>query len=881
LTSILVLLALVFAPFAAADPIDALDPSARPMWYAAVRAERNGNYSVARDRLDEVLLIDPHFAHAKMALGRVYAASGETERAKAAFRDLGDADALEALGLLLLQEAEYRQAAQIFERLHQGMAIEAPGRSLALHAEAISHYEPLAAAPMLRESLTYPPFVIGDEVAQRASLAIATGLQEAEEEEAERLYLLWLGSLEDWPEDAVWVAERQERFDIEDEARRLQSAAGQPLTSSQRTTLEQARTAFAAGDLTTADKTLERLLADAPRSPDAWAALAAVHLAQGEVERAHFALLSARKLEPLEVRYEAGIADLLAEHYAGQYDQQAADSYARAIRINPSWAELQMKRAPVMVRLRQLDDAEMHARRYLELAPDGPWAEAAAELIVAIGREPPMAPEIPAAEGRPSSIPQGAWDAYYLARAFKRRGAFDDALASANDALVAKPDYVSALVLKAELLLQRGARDEAFALYRQALDLRPDLPTVLLILAAEETDLAVREDLIRRAAALDHPDAQYMLAALAVDRWQPLLAKRHLAAYFEQSTEGELRPQARLLDKRIDSWLRAIAVAGVAGSGAVVLLPAGVWWRRRTGVGLRDLLERSPTAYREVARIGSAIRHEVLKHNTTVLPAVADALDDRDTAPARWAADKLFGERGAIDRFRGYVSELTLLGGVHGVRLNLRHRDPVFGPLIAGMDRLASLESAVRSGGGRGLAAELREVSDLLNNQGYQSLGGLLATVCVMPVDVDLVTRVWKSTVAEGEFRTTYEPEFSVDLRCEVPAVRVFRDELEDILANVLRNSLQATIEAEELRIGVAIDIEQDDITFLERVVIRVRDDAPRRISTAVIRSRYIERGLGLTVDLISRNGGSIHVEDEDSWSKAVVVRFPLAEVPV
>ena len=45
-----------------------------------------------------------------------------------------------------------------------------------------------------------------------------------------------------------------------------------------------------------------------------------------------------------------------------------------------------------------------------------------------------------------------------------------------------------------------------------------------------------------------------------------------------------------------------------------------------------------------------------------------------------------------------------------------------------------------------------------------------------------------------------------------------------------------------------------------------------------MLRSRYIERGLGLTVDLISRNGGSIGVEDEPGYSKAVVVRLPRAE---
>jgi hypothetical protein len=92
-----------------------------------------------------------------------------------------------------------------------------------------------------------------------------------------------------------------------------------------------------------------------------------------------------------------------------------------------------------------------------------------------------------------------------------------------------------------------------------------------------------------------------------------------------------------------------------------------------------------------VARICSAIRHEVLKHNTTVLVSVADAMEEGDLEPARWAAEKLYGKRGAVVRFREYIADLELLGRVHGVRLNLRHRDALFGPLIDAVDRLSRL----------------------------------------------------------------------------------------------------------------------------------------------------------------------------------------------
>ena len=79
-------------------------------------------------------------------------------------------------------------------------------------------------------------------------------------------------------------------------------------------------------------------------------------------------------------------------------------------------------------------------------------------------------------------------------------------------------------------------------------------------------------------------------------------------------------------------------------------------------------------------------------------------------------------------------------------------------------------------------------------------------------------------------------------------------------------------------RFGVRLTVDEDHVTGLERVEIRVADDAPLRLSTAMIRSRYIDRGLGLVVDLTRRVGGAVHVEPEPGWSKAVVVRLPRVE---
>jgi signal transduction histidine kinase len=294
-------------------------------------------------------------------------------------------------------------------------------------------------------------------------------------------------------------------------------------------------------------------------------------------------------------------------------------------------------------------------------------------------------------------------------------------------------------------------------------------------------------------------------------------------------------------------------------------------------VGIEELLGRAPRAYRDVARIGSAIRHEVLKHSTTVLPSVADALDELDVEPARWAAERLYGARGAVARFAAYVEELQFLGRTHGVRLNLRHRDPVFGPLIAAMDRLSQLEADMRRGSGPKLSASLRSISQALNGSGYRGLGHLLRRVCVLELDEAVLRMAWDDVCKE-----LGEPARGLALDVEIPQepvlLRVFRDDLDDILVNLLRNAAEATLQAGSADIGVAVELTADPVAFLESAEIAVCDSSPRKLSTAMIRGRYIGRGLGLAVDLVSRCAGSVSVRPRAGWSKAVVVSLPTVE---
>jgi len=79
-------------------------------------------------------------------------------------------------------------------------------------------------------------------------------------------------------------------------------------------------------------------------------------------------------------------------------------------------------------------------------------------------------------------------------------------------------------------------------------------------------------------------------------------------------------------------------------------------------------------------------------------------------------------------------------------------------------------------------------------------------------------------------------------------------------------------------RVSVTLAEEADPITGLEEVVLSFYDNAPGVLTTEMIRSRNIGRGLGLALDLVTRHDGSLRVRPVAD-GKHVEVRLPRAEV--
>ena len=866
-----------------------LEPGVRSVVEEAWAAEGRGEIERAAARYRLVLHRDPTVVPAVLGLGRVLAASGDVEGASVALARLPHEAEVVFARARLLEELEPETALQLYARL-ETLALGHPEPYLR-QALLLAETEPIAARAKLEAWWELD----GVKPHEDAVMAVALGLKAAGELD-EAVGLLDALS-EAWPEglEPEPLLGLRDRIGVEREAQRLAAGGTVPLSEVQAAALAEARQDFSRGRLEQALAALRDLLSRAPRAPELWATIGDVHLARGAVEEAERAYVAAVTLAPDEASYRARLGMLLAERYAGRRHREAIAELSAALALRGAWAELHFRLASIQREAGRFEDAGDSLQAYLTLEPGGPHAAEATALLEDLERRRPISSALPQAATPTAQVPNPARSAYRVARVYWGRGDAEQAQAEAHRALELAPDYLDALMLLAALALEAGDDAGAARLYQRCIELAPSDARLLLTLgeierAAGHADRA--EGYYLSAASAGAPEARYLLAAMAADRGELREASRQLEAYFEVSTGGLAHEPALALQARIQRQLRLVRW-GVSGGLALVLALAAAWLlRRRTGSSLGVLLAREPASYHEVARLLSAIRHEVLKHNTNLLASVADRLEEGDTQAALYASERLYGEGeevGVIARFEGYLDELEGVGRRHGVRLNLRLRDPVLAPMHRAMRRLEALERALRRPhrASRKLPQELRLLSRQLNEVGYQAIGRLIQDVSVQRVELPLLAavfrRVAEEPALEGEAPATLELEGQ---ELSVP-VRIFRKDLEDIAANLLRNAVFALVEElprGERRIGLALVEELDPVTGLETLALRFRDNAPRPLTDAILRGRRIERGLGLAADLLARHQGVMNVETgagerRGDWTKAVVVRLPRAEL--
>ncbi|MCZ7582076.1 MAG: tetratricopeptide repeat protein [Deltaproteobacteria bacterium] len=698
----------------------------------------------------------------------------------------------------------------------------------------------------------------------------------------------------DWGQEAakkIWEVE------VEKQARRFGwTSTGDAIPSQARVLATRGRIMFQGGNPEGAEKLLNEAIGMAPQFAEARADLGDVLRAADRSDEAERSYLQAVAMENSNAEFHAKLAEFYADREGAKNAAMAIVYFSRALELRPDWAELYWKRAHARQAVGDIPSAVEDVRRYVESTVSD---EKRLDAVTFKARLEQMLPPGTFIEYGDDDDKGPIGDAVREIRGYLARGELDKAMA----AFAALPDDKrdpEILNLTARIFYAAGRYEEAAGVLRASLEQKDDQASthVLLALTLERAgQSAEAESQWRRARDLGDVRAAVHLAAgelasLTGGPFADMVRLRELSA-LKSRLEDLLRTNepgaepAWDLRERIKKRQR-VAMGLWTGIGTALILAAAVVWRRRRGgAGLRRLLETHPETGPEIQSILSAIRHEVLKHNTLVLTGLADAIERGD--PSEGGGEKARYVKRSLDTAKAklddYDERLTGIGRAHGLRMNLAERDPAFAALRAGFDAVAAcapdLENVDRlSARNRArLLGRLRTASHHLNVEGYEAVRELLDQLRVLEVDEAMLRDVFERTLREPAFAglridgLVFRDE--IGLPCGVP---VPRRALEDVLTNLFRNALQSSPPDGRTEIGLTVRSERDPITAIERVVFFVFDRSDKPVTEEMIRARRVEDGLGLTSELVGRFEGTIEiVPGEGAWTKAVAVKFPRA----
>lgn len=707
-----------------------------------------------------------------------------------------------------------------------------------------------------------------------------------------------------------------EELKLEVELDKLEKEQGGKPSQAAETAYTTATAAMRTGDLATAERELLAAIADSPWFPKAHYVLGIIYARSGRFPQAAEELKISIRMDRFDYEAHMALGLLYKKEFAGAEDEQAIKHLDTALLLRPDLYHLDFQLGQLYARIDR-DRARKHYTRFLNapIPEEDPDRELARRARDELNREPtaedlPFLPEPPRDLQRLDPELQRMINEAYL-RVSEEQD-FQQAERVLERARKKFPHEEVVLNELAKVAYAMDRRGDAREFWEKSLEMKEDQMEVHerlgLLLEGDLPDDATAH--LSRAAELGASTARFRLAQLLWSDFALLQASDELDRYLRAAGPYDLYWDAgRRLRERMDQVFLRIYLAIGALLLLLISIPAWQVYRRLRGASLAQLLARAPKSFPEVARILSLIRHEILKHNTAFLTDVGRALEmDEPDAEARAAivARRLFGEhrggtpahqpnrnparaaghaagmreRGIYGRFLGYVAELQKVGRSHGVTLNLGRKDPIFSAMIEAFEDLRGLEemqrTPIRDRPTIKLdwARRLMRSGHTLGRKAFEALSSVIHALCIVEVDLALVREVFAQVVAETQFAGISILELQV--MGEGARVRVFRSDLEDILTNVIRNSLHSSIlyAPKPIALGVALVTEMDEITGLSTLAIRIQDRSSEQLSNEMLRGRYVERGMGITVDLLSRYDGSIAVEPEPGWQKAVVLRF-------
>lgn len=641
---------------------------------------------------------------------------------------------------------------------------------------------------------------------------------------------------------------------------------------------------------------------------------------QGNWRGAELSYLKALAVEHSNGELHARLGELYVAMGSPVHFAEGAFFLEQALQLKPEWTSLRLKLARAHQASGNLSAALMHINRFLAETTVDKEKKEALELKDSLvrllaqgvdsGSDPAILETSPVEENLTVAMAMGR------ARAHMARGELDAAMA-VIDRLPGKSRTAEVLALEARILHAAGNLDEAAERLAASLKLNDEQPGVHeqlgQILASQGRVEKARQHFLRaeqlgdrnalfHLARLDFGDGQPPFAAWVWDliHLDDLLATRaRLEAYLEEGRHQVYAGAAAEMKASADARLLAVIVAVAV---LLLLAVAGAfltWLRIRGGHGLMRLIQKHPESGPEVQRVLSAIRHEVLKHNTMVLTGLVEAVEagEDPSEKATRLHSSLFGsnrDEAVLRRLLGYKEKLEQIGRQYGVRLNLAGRDPAISSLLKGFELLERVDTLLfrmeflPAGQKSRMVATLREASNLLNVQGYQAIVSLLDELRLLEVDGTLLGAIFRVVAREPAFASHKVGDLRVMATIELPvAVAIPRQAFEDIFSNLFRNAIDSSVRHldGEVLVGVHISDDIDEITGLANVVFRVLDCSPQQLTTEMIRGRFIEGGLGIAADLVSKFEGSLDVqmsgEQEDpgqGWAKAVVLYLPSME---
>ncbi|HKU37278.1 MAG TPA: hypothetical protein VJR89_04005 [Polyangiales bacterium] len=857
-------------------------------------------YPEARQALQTAHELEPRDFETTERLAQLEDSLGHAERAERLYRELirlapERAASYLALGDLLARDRgrpeRLAEAAQLYDRAQERLGSD---------AELLLRRARLAAARGAFDDA---------ERAYRAQL-LRRALDDALELELGDFY--WAAGRDDdalayyrkvTGAQAGLAAQRAFEIEVEREARRY-GLPGRDAGDGARAhaAAQQARKLARSGQLTAAEAVLREALARAPAEAELHAELAELSVSAGRADAAELEYLRAIALDGSQPEVFVRLSELYlasAPPRAGE----AAWLLERALAVRPDWARPHLLLARAYRASGDLPRALRHVTRFLSQTESGTELDEAVALQTslagALGSTPALA--------EPAQPGSGA---EHLARArrYLAAGQTDAALAELQKLEAGSALREQALELQARVLFAAGRYAQAGQLLEVALVRQPDAAPLRELLGqvwqARGEQARARSQWLQCERA-GRAACSYHLARQSLERAPAGWGR---AFYDLQHLRGLLRARQRfaalegalgtpeLARARAELEARLRTAAAVVAASVLLLVAALLWFARARwgGLDLRGLLARHPQAAPEVQRVLSAIRHEVLKHNTLMLAGVADQLRRSDAGSAEAAAHLARalvgtdGQGGAAARFEAYREQLLQLGRAYGERLNAVHRDRALSAMAAGFALLRRRRAQLLAAAGLGLRARARlaktllRADRLLNVEGQAALEGLLGGLRGVSLDEAVLTASFERVRGEPALAGAPIEPLLIDRDSDLPcALAIGAQAFDDILANLFRNALQASLrypEPRPVRVAVAVHVSVDDITGLSSVQLRVRDHSPEPLDPGKLQGGYIEAGLGLTADLVARHEGRLSVHaPEPGFAKAVVLTLPEA----